>query len=385
MNKWFASLLLLSSSIATSNLEGWGNSDYKIPSLQSPPPPPPLHEVSFPLNIDQEWFVKPSLLVWRPFQDQIDSGFTSVMDSPTDPFFEKNKTQNVNFNWGTGARLTIGKYLPHHEQWDVILASTFFYSDTKTTVHGKANLSTLSASNPNDIILFSDGWNPTILGASTETDLNWLINYFTWDLALGRLFSLTRKVVVHPFICLRSMLIFEKYTNKNESIDLDANSNFFTRRTTFNANNSVWGIGPRIGSDFSYYFSHGFSLQGSLSGAIVMGRYNIQENLKGFMPNLGTMPSPTATLKISDETTNMHANLEANIGLGWEKLVRNHTVRVAPSFIFEVSNWFLINNWAATNIPIPSTPGQPDWGMNSTRRMGDLGFLGFTINLQIDF
>jgi hypothetical protein len=380
MTRNFRQLLLLSSIAMATALHGWGSSDYVSIPLQTTPAFSSAS--SFPLNADQAWFVKPSLLVWRPYQDDIDPGSTILLSSLS-PMEEKIKIQNVDFEWATGIRLTIGRYLPHHEQWDITLASTYFYSEAEKEIKGKgvSDLSSLSLPNAKFI---NEGWNPTLLGPGIKTDLSWRVNYYTWDLAIGRLFLLTPKIVIHPFLCLRSMLIYEKYSNKNHSFSLDPTGAFFTPRTSrFRLRDSVWGIGPRIGSDFSFYFGHRWSFMGSLSGSVVMGRYNLKERIDGFI--LGSTPStgPSTKLDIRDADTNMHANLEGNIGLGWEKWVRNHTVRIAPSFLFEVSQWFLINNWVATSLP--STTGNPDWGMLSSRRMGDLGFLGFNVNLQIDF
>lgn len=378
MTKRFCNSLLLSSCLFTTALSGWGNGEYTPPSL-IPAAHPTIDVTSFPLNADQAWFVKPSLLVWRPYQDDIDTGFT-ISTSSKDRIVSKDKTQNVDFKWGTGVRLNIGRYLPHHEQWDVTLASTYFYSDTKQTIKGKGFGSTPSVEN---LVIISEGWNPELLGTSIKTDLNWRINYFTWDLAIGRLYNLTRKLVMHPFLALRTVLLYEKYTNKNLSAALNDSGAFAWQNTTFKAHNSMWGIGPHLGSDFMFNFGHGWSFMGGFSGSIVMGRYHIHENINGFLMADGITPSPSVSLKIYDADSMMRANLEGNIGLGWEKWVRNHSVRIAPSFMFEVTEWFLINNWAATRIPAAS--GDPDWGMNSSRRMGDLGFLGFTVNLQVDF
>ncbi len=383
MTKWFCSLLLLSSSTVLTTLQGWGTSDYVIPSLQPPAHQAPPSSISFPLNEDQEWFVKPSLLVWRPYQDDIDSGFTIAVpaSSLSTISVQKNKTQNVDFSWGTGVRLTIGRYLPNHEQWDVTLGSTFFYSNTDQTIRVKNGLSGLNGGFPSESKLITEGWNPSLLGVGNKTELNWRINYFTWDLAVGRLFSLTPRIVVHPYLCLRTLLVYEKYSNRNKSFDI-ANNAVILRNTSFKAENTTWGIGPRLGSDFAFSFGHGWSFMAGLSGSIVMGRNDISEKIEGFIPQAGALSTP-AELKIQDADTVMRSNLEGSIGLGWEKWVRKHSVRIAPSFVFEVTEWFLINNWAATNRT--SANGSPDWGMNSSRRMGDLGFLGFTLNLQLDF
>ncbi|MBP7074738.1 MAG: hypothetical protein KBA81_05065 [Rhabdochlamydiaceae bacterium] len=376
MTKRFSSSLLLSTCLLTTALSGWGNSDYVPPSVM-PTPGPTLDVTTFPLNEDQEWFVKPSLLIWRPYQDDIDTGF-SLKTPSNAPVTRKDKTQNVHFDWGTGVRLNIGRYLPNHDQWDITFNTTFFYSDTHQTVHGHGFGSTALS----DLVTISDGWNPELLGTSFKTHFNWRINYFTWDLAAGRLYNLTPKFVIHPYICLRTMLTYEKYTNKNLSA-FNTGTFLTQRETTFKAYNSVWGIGPRLGTDFMFEFGRRWSFLGGLSGSIVMGRNHIREKIHGFIFGDGASPSTPTFLKISDADTVMRANIEGNIGLGWEKWVRNHSVRIAPSLMFEVTEWFMINNWVSTNLP--STTGSPDWGMISARRMGDLGFLGFTLNLQVDF
>ncbi len=377
MTKRFSSSLLLSTCLLTTALSGWGNSDYVPPSVM-PTPAPTLDVTTFPLNEDQQWFVKPSLLIWRPYQDDIDTGF-SLKTQSTSPVIHKDKTQNIHFDWNTGVRLNIGRYLPNHDQWDITFTTTFFYSDTKKGVHGQGFGST-SASG---LITITDGWNPELLGTSFKTHFNWRINYFTWDLALGRLYNLTPKFVIHPYICLRTMLIYEKYTNKNSSAFMSTPTTLVPRETTFKAYNSVWGLGPRLGTDFIFNFGRGWSFLGGLSGAIVMGRNHIKEKINGFIFGNGQTASTPAFLKVSDADTVMRANIEGNIGLGWERWVKNHSVRIAPSLLFEVTEWFLINDWVSTTLP--STTGSPDWGMFSARRMGDLGFLGFTLNLQVDF
>lgn len=81
MTQWVSSLLLLSSSPLTSHLIGWRASHYAIPPFQSPPQTPPPPSYSFPLNANQAWSIKSSLLIWRPYQDDMDSGFILTVPS----------------------------------------------------------------------------------------------------------------------------------------------------------------------------------------------------------------------------------------------------------------------------------------------------------------
>jgi hypothetical protein len=364
MNKWFKGLTLISILM----LEVQADSGWTLPALQPPPDQP---TINFPLNPDQGWIVKPSLLVWRPNQQDTDIGFSNVIDA--DDSTTKQRVKELNFSWSTGVRLGLGRYLPNHQQWDVTLNTTYFYNQSSSNAKGGlAPVKTIQI-----------GWNTELMPNSIESHYGFNINYFTWDLSVGREFSLTRTVVLHPFVGLRAGLIYENYYTRNQSVVFTPAP--VVTGTKFKASNDFWGIGPRVGTDFSFYFGTGWSIIGNLSGSFLYSRYDIKETIDGaFLPVQAVKTIPV-NVRIKDHDALLATNLDAAFGLGYEAWVRNHTVRIAPSFLFEITKWYGFNHWIATDFST-STVAPVPFIMDSTRRKdGDLGFLGFSVNLQIDF
>src|SRR5271169_2917049 len=112
MKKWIYSIPLLV--LLSSELTAWGKPRY---ALETPPATGPGVN-NFPLQQDQAWYVKESLLIWHPYEDDIDFG--THYSGESDSSF-KMAPHAPKFKWGTGVRLGIGRYLPHHELWDVSL------------------------------------------------------------------------------------------------------------------------------------------------------------------------------------------------------------------------------------------------------------------------
>jgi hypothetical protein len=68
--------------------------------------------------------------------------------------------------------------------------------------------------------------------------------------------------------------------------------------------------------------------------------------------------------------------------MGYETWVKNHTVRLVPSILFEASCWFDTNQFFLTqskNLQAV-TPN-----FTNIRRQGNLILMGFSFNLQADF
>ena len=94
----------------------------------------------------------------------------------------------------------------------------------------------------------------------------------------------------------------------------------------------------------------------------------------------------------------VRANLEAAVGLGLEFWTRKHTVRIAPSVMFEGTSWYSANtlfNLSETNIPnasnvspsnaTPYSPFATKPPVLHEMHTDDLILMGFSFNLQMDF
>jgi hypothetical protein len=343
---------LLSILLLSSTLGAWGK--------QQPPVQPEMKNApDSPFNANQGWFVEESLLIWHPFEDGLDFGAKYKTEGAAS---SKMSVEIPDFEWGTGARLTVGRYLPNHQLWDVNLAATYFYAEAKKT----------SRANPGDGQFIVSAFEATTLGAEiTKATARWQINYYTWDLDVARSYLMTPKIVVHPHLGLRAALIYLDFDNRNTNIDVHLGFPVNTK-TRFDTTNSMWGIGPRLGTDFSFDFAGDWSFLGNFAASLLYTNFSLNESFDGVvLPN-------QAIIKTERTYNFLTTNLETALGLGWERWVRKETVRVAASFLFEASEWFNMNRLFHLGIFIDELP-------TPVYNRGDLGLIGFSVNLHVDF
>jgi hypothetical protein len=362
MSRWIRTLTLFSLAAYSSNLLGWGNGQRPL-VLDTPQPP----RKDFPLQENQGWYTKESLLIWKPSEGGLDyASHLSVSDSLT-----TLKTKAPEFNWGTGARLAIGRYLPNHNQWDISLTTTYFY--------GSADNKTSASPGQNSVI--TANWASTLLGNDVlHGSVNWRLNYFTWDLMVGRNYLLTQDIVFHPSVGLRAGLLYTDYKSKY-SQQFSGSPTVY--KTEFESDDTLWGIGPRVAMDLAYNFKSHWAILGNIGISLLYSGYDVEENING--AQLVGQVVQSTNLKTSSSGNPLTTNIEGAIGLGWEQWVRSNTVRVAASFMFEATQWFDINHFYHFEPGTTSVGGKTLPISQSDAHSGNLGLMGFSINLQVDF
>lgn len=363
------------------DVNGFGDEAYK-PTPIAEAPKPSLPAVNFPYD-DSLWFLDATLLVWKPFVGDLDYGVKTNTVLETDPNIAvRAKPQKQAFEWHPGVRVTIGSYLSEHDAWDISAAGTYYYADSKNRSH--PNLSKGSKLTPLGIPVGSS--NPYDRAFS-----KWALNFFTADLAFGREFSTLSTINVHPFAGLRGAFIYQS----NKTNYSGAYSNLLQEivsKIKSKSHSKFWGVGPRVGSDFTLKFSPHFALLGSVSAGLYMGQYKntgkIKEHITRTLAAVGNV-TDDELFKIKDGGFTIRSNVEGSLGLGWEWYYtkRNHDVRIAPSIVFDASEWFGFNQYPrlqqSTDITAISSIVPPK--AEYIRLLGDLGFIGVTINLHIDY
>jgi hypothetical protein len=357
MKKW---LLITSLALIQPSVHAWGNRFNTTPIS-----PDDNHiDTHFPLNDNQGWFIEESYLIVKPFLGALEYGDLVSAKGPLDNTTFKVKVKEPEFKWNSGVRLGIGRYLPHHDKWDISLTSTYLYGDTDEHIHG--NLSQPKALTPS--------YTAFALVSSAKTKAFWRLNYFVWDLSLGRQLLVTPQIIFHPYIGLRGTNIYDNFRSQNigniSIIDSLGELTTFPGSAKVKIRESFWGIGPRIGTNLDYKFKGDWSFLGNIATSLVYGRYHVRE--KSISTAVGGGPSFPIIIKSFDHDNTLRVNLEAALGLGWEIWVRDNTVRIAPNLQFEGSLWFDMNDFFK---PLASF----------SQNHGDLGFMGLSLNLQVDF
>jgi hypothetical protein len=304
----------------------------------------------FTVNEKQEWFIENSYLLMKPTLENLDFGMLVKDRAPGSGSSGKLEihTKKPDFHWNSGVRLIFGRYLPHHDHWDISISSVYVYGGATRTIH--ANIEHNLGLTPTYGVASN-----AVTEAQSKLRGRWDLNYFTWDLGLGREIGLKRTITIHPFISLRTLLTYQDYDLKSS---LENTSHMHIK-----AENSYWALGPRLGTHFGFYMKHSFSLLGQIAGAIVYGPY---EN------HIHETSSSRDPLSAKDHDTWSRGNLEASLGLGWETWFRNQSVRLYPQILLE---------------------GNLFWNMNRnfdpkaqfSYAHGALTVMGVSFNLQIDF
>lgn len=351
---------------ATIGIEGWGRSS--SPSVASPQ----LDASHFPLNDQQQWFVTETYLILKPYQDDNDYASRLVTKGSLGTTISmKMKLEKPDYDWYSGVRLGVGRYLPHHDKWDITFYTTYYYAQEQNSCSPRRNHNTL----------LTPLWSPTFDGGATKGHLAWRLNFFNWDFSIGREYALLRTIVAHPFIGLRAALIYKSYEAKYSDQFTDGN---ISRKLNdrFKASDNFWGIGPRAGVDLQFYFKEAWSFLGGLSGALFYGRYDVKETFSTHLTNAGNLNSKR--YKSSDERYCVRANLDAALGIGWETWFKQHSVRFAPSILFEGSCWFDTNQlFLPKSSTTPTNSSIPNF--SNYRKQGNLILMGLSFNFQTDF
>lgn len=314
----------------------------------------------FPLAQNQQWSVEESYLLWKPYMENMWYGSKEKFENQGLNTSDKMRVKNPEFDWSSGVRLGLSRYLPHHDSWDVGLTATYFYSDTDD--HTKTN------SNDNRFFNALLLLNPLLSG--NKGSFQWRLNYWTTDLCVGRLFKMTPEVVFHPYFGLRGSWHYQQAHLKASKATTVATSS-----VKGEVSNDFWGVGPRFGTGFTYTFQGSFSFLANFAASLLVGGQKLSENER-----LTTVTSGTTFLdksKSHDSLNVIRTNIEGMIGMGWEKWLNNHTVRIAPSVAFEGSLWFAMNQIYGLFNTIDSNVG--------ARRHGNLGLMGVSFDLQVDF
>ena len=236
---WIYSIGL--SSLVTLSLHSWGNwRDHPVGQVIDPP----IVENKFPLSSSQGWFVEESYLILKPHEDNLwYSSKLSLSGSAGDHYNFKINKEAPDFGWYSGFRLNVGRYLEHHDYWDISLSTTYYYASSED--HASANLSKGKR--------LTSRWGVMLATPLNKAEVNWRLNYFTWDLSAARLYQMTSWFDIHPLMGLRAAYMTQNYhTRASGQFNFNATPATFSEK--FKASNTQWGIGPRLGTNLQFNF-----------------------------------------------------------------------------------------------------------------------------------
>ncbi len=228
-------------------------------------------------------WVSADLLYWGVNEDGFSCEFgttlinTNIVDSiPTTAIVEND--MDVNWDWKPGYRLGVGVDLPC-SGWETGAFYTYYY--------GKGSE--------------SEGVN------EASFRLHWNVA----DAVVGRNFWVGSCVGLKPFAGVR-------YAQISQTFDAHLESNLISATgTSVVVSNRLdkqtfWGFGPQLGLESDFYFGRGWSVYGTLDGAILYGhtRATFDDSDRFTLAN-------NTCLATSNSSANQWV-IDAGLGLSWE-------------------------------------------------------------------
>lgn len=268
---------------------------------------------------DNGYFVYGEFLYLQPFVDGLEYGLTLV-NTPnlTVPVGNIDaKVNNVDFEWSPGFRVGAGYLSPTY--WDLTAEWTNFY--------GKAHGSFQTSNFPEEYLSaqwISDG----VGGQADSAHAKWSMNFNTFDLSIGKEFSICNCFYLRPFIGARAAWIDQHYNVFYHSqfaySIFSVGGGVLPFDTDVKIKQDFTAGGLRGGSDFIWNFAPEWSLYGNFSASMLYAHYNYKLSLLGgsLVQELLHLPSPSVVptvAKLTDRYNRVRSNFEESIGLQWSK------------------------------------------------------------------
>jgi hypothetical protein len=305
---------------------------------------------SMPYLYHGGWSVAADFIYWRADEEGLEYAASAG----------KHETAHQPaIRWSPGFKAGIGYTFGSQDFWDLFLRYTYF----QTHQSGQQSGTLLP------------WWSPTVLGpTATKASADWTLHYNVLDLELGRDYFVCKTLAFRPLVGLRGALIKQHYEAHYDGVFTigGASSTFPTEMT---AENKFSGGGIRAGAQMSWHFTRDWAVNGSISGSLLYGRFNVSQELDDV---IGSAASENA---IHQELSKVAPNLEAYLGFQWDRFFCENKYHVAVSLSYEFSEWFAQNQMIRSEL----ISGNGQTATHLEKIKGDLGLQGATLELRFDF
>lgn len=267
------------------------------------------------INVQCGWdlFADASFTYWKATQDNMEVGLLDTADVPSTYGVNGNITKatfiNQDADFKPGFKIDLG-YKSNFDDWDVLGEYTW-YRSTNTTSKSIESPSPATAG-----MIF-----PTFGSPATQSDIyynsaksNWHLRMDLADLLVGRSYKVGKKLNFHSYAGLRGAWIDQHVTtNYTNSVFTDV----LLGTARNEAKSTSWGIGPKVGVDFSWDVGKSVRIYNKNSGDLLYTRYTQLVSNDRF--NISSDPaSAFDTLHfVQDDLDTVRAHFDFEIGAGW--------------------------------------------------------------------
>jgi len=318
------------------------------------------------------WTIDAELLLWHAKSG--DCNWVIVFDQVVDPL--DGSMDTLGFSWNFGLRAGASKHYTH-DDWNLGLVYTYYHTDDSTKV--EAPFATPESFNG---IAGSRGVASGRFSAR--------LSYNALDLCLGKSYFTSSNLRVAPYIGLKNLWLGENYKLKifNQIDDLQSLTPVQgTVNNSFQNTSHIWGIGPEVGTHFSWFLCNQFSITATAEAALVHSYFKVRHKAEYFV-------SPVGFPSVSSEAL-LHGSIHSFIpygrlllGFGWDKTFYEDTKTLSLSLSYEVNYFWrasqMLNQKTSDPSPISITFAESTRLLIS-RFAEDLQLYGVTFQVQYSF
>ena len=408
---------------AADNGNSMSNDNMKDAKMKQKTMAPSLGDRMPPYPSPTNFVADASFIYWQADVEDLDAGLQGNFTLNTDPsaltgcggnFGLTNKIRDVDmdFKWEPGFKLGVGVIFGERDQYDVMLNWTWIRpkatgSSRSYDQLGSQSLSSgTSTNNPILGVLAGAFENGAVVpgfsslysgGPSSHASSKWRLQYNTVDLEFGRNFFLGKNLTLRPHMGLRGAWLNQRldnsYAPKLGTVSFQNTTpigNFTVNNatitgSTMNGQDEYHAVGLRAGTDLYWNFTNHFAAYGKVSGAILYGYEEIEQdftintvlNVTGGGVTNTNVPFPIRdNYRATDHTTK--TTLQGILGLMWHTGFEDSGCHFYVGAAYEVNEWFHLNNFRTIN----------ENGVafeTKTIRKGNVGLHGLTVDVRLDF
>lgn len=274
----------------------------------------------------------------------------------SDGIFTTFEGKGASFDWNYGFRMGAG-YCFARDDWDTTFNWTWYASQSRSTIPMK------------DQVIFPQFFGGFINGdLADRAKLDWKLRFSMFDWDLGRSFSVSRSLVIRPFLGIKGGWINQSLDSKWHTYSRSVDGVFVPEdyEAKESVENNFWGLGSFGGVNTKWKLGHSngqyFSLCGDFSLATLYGRWITKDTYKNPTPR-----KISTNIKNSDLGALMCRGF---LGVGWDTDFNQGPFHFGVRAGYEMQVWF-------NQLRIAT--------FQQLRLHGDLTLQGGTFSCRLDF
>ncbi|MDJ0651867.1 MAG: Lpg1974 family pore-forming outer membrane protein [Simkaniaceae bacterium] len=293
------------------------------------------------------WSLSFDVFYWHTHISEIE--FAINTKSNQDETSVESVLQSLDFKWDWGLRVGLG-YNFEHDGWDFKGQYTRYDTNSSRSVSNGSFVIT-------KLPYLTQLRAAATLCANAKSQYN--LDYKVLNVELGRVYSMSRKLSFRPYWGLKTAWIDQTQMSSYSGISMTS-----TNSMDIKDDCKFWGLGPYLGLDSKWHLGYGFSLFNNIAGSLLIGSF---DSKKKFSSDSGN------TENIADNSQALSPAAQMQIGLCYDKGMRNNTQHIGVRLGFEGQKWWKQNKMLSAG------------DYNSVYVNQDVNMYGLTLDIQWDF